>query len=68
VDEGRASRSDTPEAIGYNYSYNEEGGLLPMGLEAWSGIDSDDRQKLMDMNDDGRRSFSEIADWIDANL
>ena len=68
VDEGAVHRSEKPGAIGWHYSYDEEGGVLPIGLEEWSGISFDDRQDLMNMNDAHGKTFSEIADWVDANL
>lgn len=68
VEDGRVHRSETPEVVGWNYNYNEEGGVLPIELESWSGIDLDDRQELMSMNDDAGNTFEEIADWIDQNL
>jgi hypothetical protein len=69
VEDGEVVRSETPEVIGWNYRYAEEGALLPIELEGWSGIASyDDRRKLMDLNDSKGKTFAEIADWIDANL
>ncbi len=32
------------------------------------GLDSEAHSVLTDMNDEGRKSFAEIADWIDKNL
>jgi hypothetical protein len=68
VDEGAVHRSEEPEVVGWHYSYDEEGGVLPIELEEWSGIGPDDRQGLMTMNDTEGKTFPEIADWIDANL
>ena len=68
VEDGKVRRPEQPKAVGYNYSYDEEGGLLPVGLHTWSGICLDDRQELMDMNDTQGKTFEKIADWIDENL
>jgi hypothetical protein len=68
ADEGVVHRSVRPKNVGWNCDYNEEGAVLPIELEAWSGISLDDRQELMDMNDMQGKTFMEIADWIDANL
>ena len=68
VEDGKAHLSKQPEVGGWNYNYNEEGGLLPIELHTWSGICLDDRQELMDMNDSRGKAFPEIADWIDENL
>lgn len=69
VEDGQVHLLEQPEVVGGNYIYNEDAGVLPMGLEAWSGITSpDQRQELMDMNDEKGKTFLEIADWIDENL
>lgn len=68
VEDGKVHRSETPEAVGWNYSYDEESAVLPLALEYSSGINPGARQELMDMNDVQGKTFSEIADWIDANL
>lgn len=41
---------------------------LPDHIRTKVGIDDDAIYKLVDMNDDEKCSFSEIADWIETNL
>lgn len=48
--------------------YNQELGLLPPEVRAWAGVDSCASGRLIEMNDDLKKNFSEIADWIEANL
>ena len=68
VEDGQVHRPEQPEVVGWHYNYNGEGGLLPVELEAWSGIGECERQELMYMNDTGGKTFPEIADWIEENL
>lgn len=68
AEDGKVVRSEQPKFVGSHYSYDEEGGLLPLELELWSGINPGARQELMDMNDRKGKTFPEIADWIDKSL
>jgi hypothetical protein len=42
-------------------------GLLPFSLKAETGINGQIESEIVGMNDEGK-SFSEIADWIEANV
>lgn len=42
-------------------------GVFPRTLQTWLGIDFEDQDQLVRMNDHGV-SFSEIASWIETNL
>lgn len=41
---------------------------MPTELSARVGIAFESRNELMNMNDNNKDSFSDIADWIEANL
>lgn len=42
--------------------------ILVPGVREKCGLDSVAQSKLTDLNDTERRSFTEIADWIEVNL
>jgi hypothetical protein len=66
--DGRWQPSDLPDVEHYRVSdtdYNTQ--YLPHSLKLRCGINSDQCDPLMTMNDEGK-SFAEIADYIEANL
>lgn len=50
------------------YSYRGEAYILPMIVRDYADIDSGHMQDLVDLNDNARADFLEIADWIEDNL
>jgi hypothetical protein len=44
------------------------GGLMPNALSKRVGLSSYDKNDLMVMNDQQKKTFPEIADWIEVNL
>jgi hypothetical protein len=61
------SRS-TPGVAFYPFDEDEmDLGILPDKASSWSGLTDEQRNILMNMNDDGK-SFEEIADYIENNI
>lgn len=48
--------------------YRDSISYLPNEINRVSGITGNLELQLAEMNDSGRKSFAEIADWIEANL
>lgn len=51
----------------FTYNDDEASGSLPSSMNL-KFIAGKDENKLIAMNDDEGKSFSEIADWVEANL
>lgn len=40
----------------------------PPEVTLWANLDNNARDKLIDLNDEQHKSFTDIADWIEENL
>jgi len=66
------------DAMGVEFEENQYGGLviagtrhnstLPNSLLKKTGLSWREQAALMDLNDNERQNFNQIADWIDENL
>lgn len=67
--QGEVSRYySSPDRTIYMFGTHSEVSFFPEELRSIACISEKNRRVLMEMNDNDRKSFAEIADWIQRNL